>query len=359
MKQFFTFCTFLFIIGSVSAQITVTSVALPQPGDTFVMRYDINPSINIGTPWTADQTWDFSMLENDSLKYATYGFTSSLPFAAEYPQSNLYTWGPSVMYGGPGTPLPGTGWGWMLFRTDVNGMDVIGYRQGDAPNVLAALQTPPLKLMKTPCAYDTVFNQTSQWSIEFNAVPTNADTLYVSSVSKTLECDAWGTLSTPIEQNVEVLRIHEYQVSVDSVFGKMNGIVVYKMELRRDTANNYLFYSTTKRHPIASVWCRPNGDIYAAEYLFYSDLYNNITENTNNQNSIIYPNPAINQFKIDSHFSNNAMIEVINIQGKIVFSGNIPQDGILNCESWDSGIYFLLIRDSNKTQTKKLIISNR
>lgn len=348
----------LFIIGMLlNAQIIITSTSLPQPGDTFALKYMNNPVINIGTPLPTSQTWDFTMLENDSMKYATYGITANLPFASEYPQSNLYTWGPSVMYGGPGTPLPGVGWGWMLFRTDVNGMDVIGYRQGNPPDVLSSIQTPPLKLMKTPCGYDTTFSQNSQWEISFNANPSNVDTTYISYVSKNIVCDAWGTLSTPIEQNIEVIRIHEYQISVDSVFGKMNGITVYKMELKRDTANNYLFYTPTKRHPIVTVWCRPNGDIYAAEYLFYSRLYNSIDESNLNDIKKIFPNPAINNFTIETFGSSVLNLEAYSLDGKQIYNGKIPQNGIINCESWNEGIYFLIIRDNNNVRTEKIIIS--
>lgn len=356
MKKLFTIFV-LFSTGLLlNAQITITYTSLPQPGDTFVMKYSNNPTINIGTPLATSQTWDFSMLENDSMKYSTYGITANLPFAGEYPESNLYTWGPSVMYGGPGTPLPGAGWGWMLFRTDVNGMDVIGYRQGTTPNVLSALQTPPQKLMKTPCCYDTTFSQASQWEISFNANPTNVDTTYISYVSKNIVCDAWGTLSTPIEQNLDVIRIHEYQISVDSVYGKMNGMVVYKMELKRDTTNNYLFYTLGKRHPIVSVWCHPNGNIYAAEYLFYSDLYNNINEINNNESGIIYPNPTTNNFCIKSSSNSNATIEIYSVDGKRVFHGAIPPDGLINCETWNSGLYFLEIRENNSIKTEKILI---
>ncbi len=357
MKKF-PFLFLLFAIGSfVNAQIFITHTSLPQPGDTFVMKYDNNPSINIGTPIATAQTWNFTMLQNDSMKYATYGITSNLPFAAEYPQSNLYTWGPSIMYGGPGTPLSGAGWGWMLFRTDVNGMDVIGYRQGDVPNILSALQTPPLKLMKTPCSYDTTYSQSSQWSISFNANPANVDTTYISYVSKNTICDAWGTLSTPIEQNLDVIRIHEYQISVDSVFGKMNGITVYSMEMKRDTANNYLFYTLSKRHPIASVWCRPNGNIYAAEYLFYSDLNTGINESVKAKSGIIYPNPATNSFHVNCVNNNSSSIEVYSLEGKKIHSGSVPQNGIINCETWNAGAYFLIIRENESIRTEKIIIN--
>lgn len=119
-----------------NAQLTITYESLPQPGDTFAMRYTDNPILNIGTPQSSIQHFDFTNLENDSMKFATYGITANLSFAAEYPESNLYTWGPSALYGGPGSPVPGVGWGWMFFRTDEEGMSVVGYRTGESPNIV-------------------------------------------------------------------------------------------------------------------------------------------------------------------------------------------------------------------------------
>ncbi len=353
MKKKFTFLfLFTFVLFS-NAQITITHQSLPQPGDTFAMRYSHYPVINIGTPLSTSQHFDFSDLENDSLKFATYGITSQLPFANEYPESNLYTWGPSVLYGGPGTPVPGVAWGWMLFKTDVDGMSVVGYRTGDAPNILTANQTPPLVLMKTPFTYGNSHTQNSHWSVYLDSNPADVDTIYTSFANSNLLCDAWGTITTPTDQNMDVIRIREYKISVDSIYGKIGSMIVWKTELRRDTVLNYQFYSPSKRHPIVTIFCQPDETVYGVQYLWYSDLYNSIESNI--EKSInCFPNPVQNYIYIEGS-SLHSYYEIIDLQGKTVLHGQLAISNIIDLSSLKSGIYFLSIRNSSEKYLKKII----
>lgn len=353
MKKQLLSVVFLLLGLALKSQITVNHEALPQPGDTFAMRYSYNSTINIGTPNASSQYFDFTSLGNDSLKFATYGITSQLPFAAEYPQSNLYTWGPSILYGGPGTPVPGVAWGWMLFRTDVEGMSVVGYRTGDAPNMLTATQTPPLMLMKTPFTYDNSFQQNSQWSVFMDKNPADVDTIYTSFVNSNLLCDAWGTLSTPIDQNLDVIRIREYRISVDSIYGKIGSMVVWKTEFKRDTVLNYQFYSPSKRHPVVTVFCYPDETPYGAEYLWYSDLHNSVAD-FNKSTIRIFPNPANNFINLEG-IQPQTSFEIYDLTGKIITKGNLENSQKIDIQSIKQGVYFLMVESRNSREISKFI----
>jgi hypothetical protein len=334
------------------AQVTITYQALPQPGDTFALRYDYMPTLSLGSPSQTAQHWDFTMLMEDTLKYATYGITSQLPFASEFPNSNLYTYGPSALYGGPGTPINMIQWGWMMFRTNTDGMDVIGYRVGQSPNVIQAQHNVPLKLVKTPFTLDSNYSQNSQWSVLYNRNPADIDTLYTSYISSTLTCDAWGTISTPIETNVDVVRIHEQRVSVDSVYAMLGNVVYTKLLFRRDTVINYQYYSPTKRHAISTVYCNPNNSIKAAEYLYYSDLYNGVST-IDTKTFKIYPNPVKNVIKIESE-DQNSFASIYQSDGRlvkkcVVVSGNIDVSDLT------SGIYLLIINSGNQSYKSKFV----
>lgn len=342
-------CFFAFI----DAQLSITHESLPQPGDTFAMRYTHNPVLNIGTPQSSVQHFDFTNLENDSMKFASYGITANLPFAAEYPESNLYTWGPSALYGGPGSPVPGVGWGWMFFNTNEEGMSVVGYRTGEAPNIVTAMQTPSLFLMKTPFTYDNIHSQSSQWSVLMNENPSDVDTVYTSFASTNILCDAWGTLSTPLEQNLDVIRVREYTVSVDSIYGKMGSTIVWKSEFRRDTVLNYLFYTPSKRHPIASVFCRPDESLIGAEYLWYSDLHTSISFFDKNKIKC-YPNPADTYVFIEG-ISLNSNYDIFDLQGKIVLKGTSNEFAKIDVSGLKSGVYFISCSNSNESFVKKIV----
>ena len=97
----------MFISFSSQAQITILQDDLPQPGDTFMLYVDKTPTVSLGNASSSSQVWNYSTLGNDSTKYAPYGITANLPFASSFPTSNTYTYGPAILYGGPGSPSPG------------------------------------------------------------------------------------------------------------------------------------------------------------------------------------------------------------------------------------------------------------
>ena len=363
MKKNLTFLcvlVFSFYVFTANSQVVITHEALPQPGDTFALRYDANPSILIGSPSSTTQHWDFTSLTEDSVKFATYGITNTLPFASAFPTSNLYTYGPSIMYGGPGTPMNYVQWGWMMFNTSTEGMSVIGYRMGASPSVTEAHHDVPLMLVKTPFTLNDTYSQDSKWSVTYNRVqaPGDIDTVYTSYISSTLLCDAWGTLSTPIESNVDVVRLKEHRISVDSVFAVTNygagEIVVWKSVFARDTVNNYQFYSPSKRHAIATVYCNPNNSIKSAEYLYYSDLHNNIAEEVHVKELLLSPNPTKDMLRINLQ-CNNSSVFIMSQQGALAKSVTNFSAESIDVRDLASGMYMIVVRCGSVSYNGKFI----
>jgi hypothetical protein len=92
----------------------------------------------------------------------------------------------------------------------------------------------------------------------------------------------------------------------------------------------------------------------------YSTSFN-VTESTvgindlvGNSKSVLYPNPAVNYFKVSS---NNIIenVTVFDLNGKIMVSNNQP-NGKINVESLSSGIYFVQVKSDNIISTEKLIV---
>ncbi len=77
------------------------------------------------------------------------------------------------------------------------------------------------------------------------------------------------------------------------------------------------------------------------------------------RNFIIYPNPAKNEIFL-SEMLPNSSVSIINSSGKTVHNqilGNEKQTKI-NVEQFPDGIYFILIKNQDKTYGRKLLISN-
>lgn len=346
------FSSLVFLIATPTfSQVTITHTSLPQPGDTFAMHYDANPTINYGTASSSSQHFDFTQLQTDEDKYAAYGITANLPFASEFPQSNLYTYGPSVIYGGPGASVP-TGNGWMLFRTDINGMDVIGYKTDNGTNDVSTVEVPPRMLMRTPCTLGTNETQDAVWTYMYDAVATDYDTIVKSFSHTVLNCDAWGTISTPVASNVDVVRVNKTTLVIDSAYIVLNGTTYWKGEIQRASSNNFDFYATTKRHPIATVFCNQSGTAYGAEYLFYEDLYNS-TENLTSTPFSIYPNPVKNVLKINAN-TTDLSYEIVDINGSIIQAGAV-NNNIIDTKELNAGLYLIRLTSASSFQTLRFV----
>lgn len=70
----------------------------------------------------------------------------------------------------------------------------------------------------------------------------------------------------------------------------------------------------------------------------------------------IYPNPASgDKIYISTKFDRTKKVEVYNVLGKPILSADLNGNE-LNISSLDPGIYFLKIREGDKSSTRKLVI---
>ncbi|MCF6183131.1 MAG: T9SS type A sorting domain-containing protein [Bacteroidales bacterium] len=94
-------------------------------------------------------------------------------------------------------------------------------------------------------------------------------------------------------------------------------------------------------------------------YFFKNKTVNVGVESINAENGLkIYPNPAVNEIKIDlSSFNNqNVSISLIDITGKTVALYNLANSNTIDISNLKSGIYFVKADSPEKTKTTKLVI---
>lgn len=87
---------------------------------------------------------------------------------------------------------------------------------------------------------------------------------------------------------------------------------------------------------------------------------NIISENLSRLNLTVFPNPAVYSLSIkSSEVIENARIQVMDVQGKIMLSDPVAQLQTykINCETWVNGTYFITVSDGNQNKSSlKLII---
>lgn len=251
------------------SQISITETDMPQAGRVNLVFVDTVTHPNIGNPSSSPQFWNFTSLLSQYPQVASYSpVTPYQVYAPAFPGTNMFTYGPSILFAGfyGGSPVNIDSWGYMFWRTDSTGFHIVGFRVDYGVGDTNILENPRELLMGTPASYDSVFNNTSRWVASFNKAPLDPDTNYISTVTKTLTCDAYGLLQTSFG-TFNVLRVHEYLIKVDSVVALMGTIPLYSMELSRDTLNNYSFWAKSIGYPIAIVKADADYNIYRVEYL--------------------------------------------------------------------------------------------
>ncbi|MBK7128516.1 MAG: T9SS type A sorting domain-containing protein [Crocinitomicaceae bacterium] len=314
------------------AQITVTETDLPEAGYTYFVSADTTTAVNLGTPSAVSQSWDYSSLLLHYFKVPTYDSTINTSYAADFPASTHYTYGPAAFYSGlhGGAPVGTQGMnnGYMFWRRDITGFWIVGFRaeEGDYANKNVTLLQQEL-LVGCPATYNDVFNNTARWELLFDENSANADTTYVNNVEKVLTADAFGELITPTGTFSNVIRLHEYVITSDSAYAEFMSVPVYAMELNRDTLNNYIFLDNNTHYPVCVVHADKNNTVLYVEYYEgYSMTEISNVEVISQLN--VFPNPSTGNFQInleDSQIENTKLI-ITDLNGRVIYQSNLSEN---------------------------------
>lgn len=345
-----------------TSQITFTSTDLQEEGMTYVTKTDTLSIVDLGSASASEQSWDFSSLVMHYMSGPTFDLTSNTDYAADYPNSNLYTYGPAIMFGGfhGGAPVSEQGMdnGYMFWRKDVTGFWTEGFMADEGPYAGKKVWTVPQEMiLGTPASLGSEYLNVSRWALTYDINPADVDTVYESNIDKSQTCDAWGSLITPTGTYPDVLRIHEYGIKVDSVKSYINGNPALFIEFSRDTFNNYIFITNGIHYPLAIVKADVNNTIKSIEYYFMQGPMGieQLTTNT----AKVYPNPSNGLISIDllNSPTGNGQFVLSDTFGKIVGIHSLESiNNQVDCTSLKAGIYFYKISTEGQEETGKIII---
>lgn len=363
MKTLFSTVLLLFVVNTINAQITITSSDLPQAGETYVMSTDTTPIINIGSASPNFQSWDFSSLTQQYQNVPTFGLTSATPYASSFSASNIYTYGPAALFGSfaGGAPVSSQGMniGYMFWKTDATGYWIVGFRaDSGAYSNVNVFENPRELLIGTPATYGTNFTNSGRWEFPMNLIPMDVDTYYVSNVYKTLNADAWGSLTTPTSI-FNVLRIHEHVIKVDSIYAKLGVVQLGAYEVIRDTINKYIFMANGINYPICIVHADKNNVLKKVEY--YNFTYLNTKEHFAENTTKAFPNPFTDKCTIElgkEFLKGNISFSVYDYTGKELLKETVSSTKItLDAQTFNSGIHYYVAHNAQGERVSgKLVI---
>ncbi|MEX0314811.1 MAG: T9SS type A sorting domain-containing protein [Allomuricauda sp.] len=74
------------------------------------------------------------------------------------------------------------------------------------------------------------------------------------------------------------------------------------------------------------------------------------------QATAFYPNPTRSDFYLRNSNFKNPTLQIISLEGKLIYSGKYEMGTRFNVESYDPGLYFIKIISEEKSETHRLII---
>lgn len=356
MKNFSTLLFVLCFLSTMGQSPIINQNALPSPGDTFAFGIDKYPVVAFNYK-QALATWDLSALQNDTVQYASYGVSANLPFAALFPSSNLYTYGPGFLYGGLGGSSPyGGNYGHMMFSSGATGFAVAGFRSDFGFGMVTVNVQPNEILMPVPFTFGDSVYQQSYWQMAYNNIPMNVDTFYKRTTYKSLVAKGYGTLITPFSTFNNCLAVEEKIIFHDSIFVKLGAVVLVDSLVQSDTLLNVNLWSNESSNSVLMANYNPNTLVCEKiVWLNYQDLAG--VKKIQSPSISVYPNPSSSGGICSLNGVKARKVRIFSIDGRLLTEMNVSQNFFI-IPQLASGQYILQVEsDYNFVGNISLLIN--
>lgn len=349
MKVFFTLAG-VFASTFLIAQVEIVSSNLPDADDVLVQQNatlltDID--LEVSGP---DAIWnfDFDVLEPMNTTTTTNCLdVSATPFTFQF------------LFNNPFDADHNSDFAIGVDQFDVAGMltveDAYFYYQNRSDRYAitgmgASLNSIPLGAQGDPVdvVYELPLNYEDQSASDSELLFTLPETFtYRLQQSRSNNVDGWGTINI-WGQSFDVLRCRTEIEANDSIYVNQFG---FGFALDRPLSVEYKWMSPNYKVPILQI--TTTGGVVSA--VLVADIYTSVEEKTANTFGM-YPNPASDNIRINGDFTPNDLMTIVNAQGQIVFSGNIPASRTIDTSAFANGLYVVSIYGEKETMSKTLII---
>ncbi len=265
MKRQLLSLLFAFSLLQLVGQPTITTAYFVEDGDILITRTDAMPPTSIAVQGTGQQSWDYTMLNNDGpLFQDTFLDASQGNFAALFPDAELVN------------PVAG-GLAELYYNVTADRQELIGYAGVDPLQIgipVHATYDPPTLFRKAPLALFDQINDFSSvsFAIQTDQLPDSIVqdlTIKPDSLKFVIEntrlgvADAWGEMTLP-DFTLTVLRLNVTDYRNTAVWAKVSGFWIDATSsiqasfpnlqgLGKDTIQHYDFYSNDAKETVASV----------------------------------------------------------------------------------------------------------
>lgn len=369
MKKHLLLLFINFFAFSLLAQISIGTSDMPISGDTI--RYSNARLSSVGdyTTTGANYSWNFDTLRPTSQGRRDFVAGPNTPYSiifgfTAYGEKTLDT----VPI--PNIPIPGV--------PSISITDVYSFYSKSSTKFITEGLGLKMNGIPLPNFYT---NEDELYFFPLNYTDRDSSTFRFSTISNTLipfqyikqghritEVDGWGTIATP-HGTVSCLRVVTTQYSIDTLKGTITLPIIGVQPFSFGFPNyqrSYQWLTTGEHIPYFEVSGTLTGTTFNPNQARYRDNYMSfvgIKEQSINLAISIFPNPSTNQFTIITpKIGGSIKVELIDIQGKTVFSNNLNDNSnIVNQHTIDvsnfaKGMYILNLSNLEGKQSLKISI---
>lgn len=362
----------LVLLGlSSHAQISILTSDMPNVGDTFRLSSALGGGGGGGggqtdyllTQTGADQVWDYTFLTSKSQTVDTFFSPLETPVSYNFVFTNLILYPDNFSdlaqrSNTIPTPPTGTGGSSMFSITDAydfiqrnfdNQYAIVGnaFKLNDVPSPNAFNGKDVI--YEFPLEFQDNFSSASNYEIH---IPSFVD--YYHRQVRSNEVDGWGKLYTPYGEWPQVLRVKSTIVGVDSIIF-LQGPIPFPFTLP-STITEYKWLAKNIGVPVLQITTRASsgfggggGQTTVSEVNYIDSMPpgNFQIDHTgihtlDNQGFFVFPNPAQNKLTLVCKTSNIGLVQIKDLQGRVVLETTANQNEIqLNTSSLQAGMYTL------------------
>lgn len=349
MKKIISFISFYCVAMSISSQIIIQHHHMPQANQTYIV-YEKQMLFLSPTQYENDgpnQTWNFSNLSSSA--FFEEEFISALSFqinpACVLIFNNFFD---PVYLSNLAQRLPDFSDPFDSIRVEnVYAMYKVnqqGYIQtGRSATVNGILPfcpkiIPPDTIYKFPLQYGQSRTSSSKYSFSIPGA-----FYYEQSWTRTMQVDAWGTISTPAD-TFQSLRVKMDIQSKDSIFYDSLNLGLSFPSFK----TLYIWLSNTQNYPVFIIERTPLS--YLTPKVYW--LHNVITSSDytfidHDQYFYVVPSDGLSTYLVHCNHPDCSFI-LFNQFGQIISNGKSDSNEILNLSTFSDGIYFLKHLSSGK-----------
>ena len=355
--------TFLaFITINAFSQITVTDNDIVDVGDVINEAIDMTSgsAVQIG-PSGANQTWDFSNLQQDDLNQIVYVDPSSTAFGSLHPTSNLC--------------VQDDGEDIYMIKSST-AVEIVGFDDVPLLNPMLAFPLPltyPMQFSTGPILVLNEIEANSLFPDSLAPVITTGIAHTIDSikvqiiVESTYDVDGYGDVIIPMG-TFPALRLYVIATNTQSVFvyctdtisgGANSGWYPVPPQLFPTDSGTDYFYQWWSNDPAVN-FALVNIDV--DEY-GYNDgevqfLTNNLSfiENKNDLQFRVFPIPATYSLIVEGGENIKTDLILRDINGKLILEDQFNASMSLSLDGVAKGIYYLNLKTENGELTKKVIV---